>query len=447
MLYPPKRTNTIFPPIHSYRPQPSPQSITPPIPPPTPPPLLPPPALKLPLPQLPIDLVMRLAHPPAQRLPPLHPRPVAPRPHPRLEILRARPARVQARKEGQELLHLGLLGGGCGGRVGGREGVEEGPGGAAEGFDVGGAVGGGVVGGGGGGGGGWGRGQGLGCGVFFDHGAPGGDGGAGAAALRWGWSLAWRDTGRGEEGEGVRTHGLPSLPSTTPLGMSFFSGGAASLDSAVGFLAGFWTSLKNLSMVYVAARRRGKGEGNELFTQPSPPVESRRLASAAEKNDAMPAMPWPSVSPTSSQVLPSTSYLCANVFHPRSLQPTNPNPPPQNTLPHPHLRRLHPPPNPPILPILRPRPIPHPPPGPPHQTPPPTLHPQPLPGPPTRPSTLPVRRSNIHIAARRRRVRVRAECAAGGEDLGEGGGGVGKERGAVVCCGTGDGEGAEGGAG
>lgn len=84
---------------------------------------------------------MRLAHPPPEPLPPLHPRLVPPPRHPSLKVLRARPARVQAREEGEELPHFGLLGGGGVGGVGGGEGVEEGPGGAAEGVDVGGAVG------------------------------------------------------------------------------------------------------------------------------------------------------------------------------------------------------------------------------------------------------------------------------------------------------------------
>lgn len=123
---------------------------------------------------------MRLAHPPAQPLPPFDPGLVAPARHPGLQVLRARPARVQAREEREELPHLRLLGGRGAGRVVGAEGVEEGPGGAAEGVDVRGAVWGE---GGGGGGGGRGGGGGGGGGVFFCHGEPGGDRGAGAAAF------------------------------------------------------------------------------------------------------------------------------------------------------------------------------------------------------------------------------------------------------------------------
>lgn len=104
--------------------------------------------------------------------------------------------------------------------------------------------------------------------------------------------------------------------------------------------------------------------------------------------------------------------------------------------------------------MLRPRPLAHPPPGPLHQTPPHTLLPQPISRPPTRSETVSLRRTDLHVAAVRRGVRVGAECAAGAEGSGEGGGGVGRGRwgwggryGAVVCCGAGDGEGVEGGAG
>lgn len=177
------------------------QSITAPVPPAGPPPLLPPPALKLPLAQLAIDLVVRLAHPPPEPLAPLHPRLVAPAPHPPLKVLGARPARVQPRKQRQELPHLRLLGRGRGGRVRGRERVQERPGGAAERFHVRGAVRGrwcwGVgAGGGGGGGGGGGLGRLAvrgGGGVFLGHGEPGGDGGAGATALEL---VAWLAFGR-----------------------------------------------------------------------------------------------------------------------------------------------------------------------------------------------------------------------------------------------------------
>lgn len=114
---------------------------------PIPRPLRPPPlphlaAIKLLLPQFPIDLIVRLTHPPPQPLPPFGPGLIPRPPHPVPEILRAMPARVQLGEQGQELGHLGLLGFGGRGRVGGGHGVEEGPGGAAEGFNVRGAVGG-----------------------------------------------------------------------------------------------------------------------------------------------------------------------------------------------------------------------------------------------------------------------------------------------------------------
>ncbi len=118
----------IFP-SYSYAPSPPLHLYTLPTPlPPRPPPLLPPPTLKLLLPQLPINLIMRLTHPPAQLPPPPHPRPIPLLRHPLLEILGAGPAGVEAREEVQELGHFALLGGGCGGGVGGGEGVEEGPG-------------------------------------------------------------------------------------------------------------------------------------------------------------------------------------------------------------------------------------------------------------------------------------------------------------------------------
>ena len=108
--------------------------------------------------------------------------------------------------------------------------MQEGPGGAAEGVDVWGAVGGrggggGRVGGGGGGGGG---------GVFFGHGGPGGEGGAGAAAGGVVSSFGIISLMRLLFAGSGWTHGLPSLPSTTPLGMAFFSGAVGSSGSAVG---------------------------------------------------------------------------------------------------------------------------------------------------------------------------------------------------------------------
>lgn len=177
---------------------------------------------------------MRLAHPAPQPLPPLHPRRVAPPPHPRPEVLGARPARVQAREEGQELPHLRLLGRRGGGRVRGRERVQEGPGGAAEGVGVRGAVGG--RGWWWGGGGGWGSGRvGGGGDVFSGHGGPGGEGGAGAAAGVVVSSFGIISLMRSLFAGSGWTHGLPSLPSTTPLGIAFFSGAVGSSGSAVGF--------------------------------------------------------------------------------------------------------------------------------------------------------------------------------------------------------------------
>lgn len=87
------------------------QSIASPILPPGPPPLLPEAAVKLLLPQLAIDGVVRLAHPVAELGAAGEPRLVAPSRlvHPRAEIVRAHPARVQAREEVQERAHLGLL--------------------------------------------------------------------------------------------------------------------------------------------------------------------------------------------------------------------------------------------------------------------------------------------------------------------------------------------------
>ncbi len=47
------------------------------------------------------------------------------------------------------------------------------------------------------------------------------------------------------------SYGLPSFPSTTPLGIVFLGGVSASFaspDSVAGFFCCFWTSVKNLSM-------------------------------------------------------------------------------------------------------------------------------------------------------------------------------------------------------
>lgn len=105
-------------------------SITPTILPPRPPPLLPKPTIKLLLPQLPVNLIMRLTHPPPKLLPPTQLRLIPPTRvrHPRPEIVRAHPARVQLGKEPQEALHVLLVL--CGGLFGvcGGHGVQEGPG-------------------------------------------------------------------------------------------------------------------------------------------------------------------------------------------------------------------------------------------------------------------------------------------------------------------------------
>lgn len=87
------------------------RSATPPIPRPSPPPLLQAhrPTIKRLLPQLDIDLIMRLTHPTHQPPPPRQPlslKRILPPPHPRLEILRAVPARVEPAEQGQELFHL-----------------------------------------------------------------------------------------------------------------------------------------------------------------------------------------------------------------------------------------------------------------------------------------------------------------------------------------------------
>lgn len=78
------------------------------------------------------------------------------------------------------------------------------------------------------------------------------------------------------------THGLPSLPSTKPLGRAFFSEAAGSSDSGAGFLLVFWTSLKNLSMAETGSRR-GEGEGKYMMNSIRmfySSAEPRRLVSA-----------------------------------------------------------------------------------------------------------------------------------------------------------------------
>lgn len=76
-------------------------SFTPTILPPSSPPLLPKPTIKLLLPKLPINLIMRLAHPPPKLLPTLQFGliPSTRMRHPCLEIIRTYPARVQLREE------------------------------------------------------------------------------------------------------------------------------------------------------------------------------------------------------------------------------------------------------------------------------------------------------------------------------------------------------------
>ena len=106
-------------PHHTHTTQNPKSLITSPILPPRPPPLLPPPTIKFLLPQLPINLIMRLTHPLAQPLPPLHSWLVSPPAHPLLEILRADPAGIDLREQGEERAHVGLLLGRGGGRVGG----------------------------------------------------------------------------------------------------------------------------------------------------------------------------------------------------------------------------------------------------------------------------------------------------------------------------------------
>lgn len=109
----------------------------PPILPPSPPPLLPSPTVKLLLPQLDIDRIVRLTHPLSKLVSTRHPRRIPPFVHPAPEIVRAHPARIKLPKQRYELLCFGLS---CRCRrrgVVGRHCVEEGPGAAAQGFDIG----------------------------------------------------------------------------------------------------------------------------------------------------------------------------------------------------------------------------------------------------------------------------------------------------------------------
>jgi hypothetical protein len=108
--------------------------ITPPILPPRPPPLLPLPTIKLLLPQLNINRIMRLAHPLPKLAATAHARCIDL--HPLLEVLGAHPARVQLAERAQERGCLGLqrrfgLLGVCGG-----DRVQEGPRRAAQLGDV-----------------------------------------------------------------------------------------------------------------------------------------------------------------------------------------------------------------------------------------------------------------------------------------------------------------------
>lgn len=82
---------------------------TSPIPPASPPPLLPASTIELLLAQLPIDLVMGLAHPNAKLCSALEPRPIVGSIHPVAKIVGADPTRVQLPEQRQELPHLALL--------------------------------------------------------------------------------------------------------------------------------------------------------------------------------------------------------------------------------------------------------------------------------------------------------------------------------------------------
>jgi hypothetical protein len=117
------------------------RSPTSPILPPSPPSFLPLVAIKATLPQLLINRIMRLTHPPPKIIPIAHPR-LIPILHPRSEIVGARPAGIHFAKQADECLRLALLGEGWSLRVSGCQGVQEGPGGAAELLDVWWAVGG-----------------------------------------------------------------------------------------------------------------------------------------------------------------------------------------------------------------------------------------------------------------------------------------------------------------
>lgn len=130
--------------------------------PPRPPPLVHPRTVKLGLPQLPIDVVVRPAQPLRKLVPARHLR-LLPR-HVALEVLGAHPARVQLGEEPDEAEQVRLLRPRRLLRVRRRDGVEERPGAASEGLDVGRAVGRRA-----GGGGRRGYGSAVGMGVGFGH--------------------------------------------------------------------------------------------------------------------------------------------------------------------------------------------------------------------------------------------------------------------------------------
>ncbi|TGO72279.1 hypothetical protein BELL_0472g00060 [Botrytis elliptica] len=147
---------------------------------PRPPPLFPALAIKLPLPQLPIHIIVGLAHPLSKLSATFRAHLVLG--HVGLEIGGAGPAGVELGEEAHEGGDVGAVGGGGAAGVGSGERVQEGPGGAAEGFDVGGAVG-------------WGGGGGLRGLERFGGGGEGGEGVAGAAAEGGGRVSLWLGLG------------------------------------------------------------------------------------------------------------------------------------------------------------------------------------------------------------------------------------------------------------
>ena len=105
-------------------------SITPPILPPSPPTFLPETTIEFLRPQLPIDSIMRFAHPRPEVRTSRKPWFVAPvrLVHPRSKVIRTDPTRIQAREEFQKRAHFQLLFRRGSRRIGSRQGVEEGPG-------------------------------------------------------------------------------------------------------------------------------------------------------------------------------------------------------------------------------------------------------------------------------------------------------------------------------